>query len=91
LRNVEGLQFVEINDSDVCCGFGGTFSVNYPEISTAMVDEKIDNIIASGAECVTGCDVSCLMNIKGRLARRQVNVEVKHVAEILAARGGKLS
>jgi len=89
LRNVEGLDFIEMYDSDVCCGFGGTFSVNYPEISTAMADEKIDNILASGAEVVTGCDVSCLMNIKGRLSRRGENIEVKHVAEILAAGGGE--
>ncbi|MBM9603781.1 (Fe-S)-binding protein [Desulfopila inferna] len=87
LQNVEGLQLIEMNDSDVCCGFGGTFSVNYPEISTAMADEKIDNILASGADCVTGCDVSCLMNIQGRLSRRGEKVRVKHIAEILAGRG----
>ena len=87
LHNVEGLTLLEMNDSDMCCGFGGTFSVNYPEISTAMVDEKIDNILASGADYVTGCDVSCLMNIKGRLSRRGENVQVRHIAEILAAGG----
>ncbi|MBT8359768.1 MAG: (Fe-S)-binding protein, partial [Deltaproteobacteria bacterium] len=53
LGAVAGLEFVEMKDSDICCGFGGTFSVNYPDISTAMVDQKIDNIIASGAEFVT--------------------------------------
>jgi L-lactate dehydrogenase complex protein LldE len=74
-----------MNDSDICCGFGGTFSVNYPDISTAMVDQKIDNIIASGAEFVTGCDVSCLMNIQGRVSRRQEQIKVKHIAEILAS------
>lgn len=87
LYNVAGLEFIEMNDSDICCGFGGTFSVNYPEISTALVDEKIDNILASGADYVVGCDVSCLMNIKGRLSRRKESVEVKHIAEILAAGG----
>ncbi len=91
LRHVEGLQLIEMKDSDVCCGFGGTFSINYPEISTAMVDEKIDNILACGAECVTGCDVSCLMNIKGRLSRRGESIAVKHIAEILAAGGGQMS
>jgi L-lactate dehydrogenase complex protein LldE len=85
LRNVEGLRLIEMHDSDVCCGFGGTFSVNYPQISTAMVDEKIDNIVASGAEYVVGCDVSCLMNIRGRMARRGESVKVLHIAEILAA------
>lgn len=89
LSHVEGLQLVEMKDSDVCCGFGGTFSLNYPEISTALVDEKIDNILASGADVVTGCDVSCLMNVQGRISRRGESIQVKHIAEILAA-GGEL-
>ncbi len=87
LNHVKELEFVEMNDSDICCGFGGTFSVNYPEISTAMVDEKIENILASGADYVVGCDISCLMNIKGRLSRRGEKVQVKHIAEILASGG----
>ena len=87
LNYVKELEFIEMNDSDKCCGFGGTFSVNYPEISTAMVDEKIENILASGAEYVVGCDISCLMNIKGRLSRRGEKVQVKHIAEILASGG----
>ncbi len=84
LNSVVGLEFVEMKDSDSCCGFGGTFSVNYPEISTAIVDEKIDNILASGADIVTGCDISCLMNIQGRLSRRGEDIKVMHIAEILA-------
>lgn len=84
LANVKGLKLIEMTDSDRCCGFGGTFSINYPEICIAMVDEKIDNIIASGADYVTGCDISCLMNIQGRLSRRQERVQEKHIAEILA-------
>jgi len=90
LENVTGLDFVEMKDSDTCCGFGGTFAVNYPEISIAMVDEKIENILASGAATVTGCDVSCLMNIKGRLSRRGETVKVVHIAEILSAKGGEI-
>lgn len=86
LNNVQGLELIEMQDSDGCCGFGGTFSVNYPEISTAMVDEKIENILATGADVVTGCDVSCLMNIQGRLSRRGDKVKVLHIAEILGAR-----
>ena len=86
LKNVTGLELIEMDESDSCCGFGGTFSVNYPEISTAMVDEKIENILASGAKVVTGCDASCLMNIQGRLSRRGEQVKVMHIAEILAAR-----
>ena len=77
-------------DSDTCCGFGGTFSINYPEISVAMVDEKIANILATGADAVVGCDISCLMNIQGRLSRRGENVKVLHIAQVLAGmKGGK--
>lgn len=89
LKNIRGLELIEMQNSDTCCGFGGTFSINYPEISTAMVDEKIDNILATGADAVVGCDISCLMNIQGRLSRRGEKVKVLHVAEILAgSRGG---
>ena len=90
LQNIRGLELIEMRDSDVCCGFGGTFSVNYPEISVAMVDEKIDNILATKARVVTGCDISCLMNILGRISRRKENVEVLHIAQLLAGtKGGK--
>lgn len=89
LYNTSGLHFIEMRDSDTCCGFGGTFSINYPDISTAMVDEKIENILATGAEVVTGCDISCLMNIQGRLSRRGEKVKVMHIAEILARQSGE--
>ncbi len=88
LAGVSGLELVEMTDSDVCCGFGGTFSVNYADISAAMADEKVDNIVATGADYVVGCDMSCLMNIQGRLSRRREQVKVKHLAEILASTGG---
>jgi L-lactate dehydrogenase complex protein LldE len=88
LHHIKGLEFIEMKDSDTCCGFGGTFAINYPDISTAMVDEKIENILASGAEVVTGCDISCLMNIQGRLSRREENVKVMHIAELLASTAG---
>ncbi|MGB3211283.1 MAG: (Fe-S)-binding protein [Desulforhopalus sp.] len=84
LNNVRGLELIEMKDSDTCCGFGGTFSVNYPEISVAMADEKIDNILATGANTVTGCDISCLMNILGRITRRGEDIQVLHIAQILA-------
>lgn len=88
LDHIEGLELIEMDNSDTCCGFGGTFSVNYPDISTAMVDEKIENILATGADIVTGCDVSCLMNIGGRLSRRGEKVKAVHIAELLAGRAG---
>lgn len=89
LNNVRGLELVEMAVSDRCCGFGGTFAVHYPEISTAMVDDKIDAILASGADTVTGCDISCLMNIQGRVSRRGEDVQVLHIAQLLAPGGGK--
>ena len=84
IRNIEKAEFIEMKESDRCCGFGGTFSVKYPVISTAMVDEKISNILASGADAVTGCDVSCLMNIQGRLSRIGSPVKTLHIAQLLA-------
>jgi L-lactate dehydrogenase complex protein LldE len=87
LEKVRGLTLLEMVDSDTCCGFGGSFSVNYPEISVAMTDEKITNILATGADAVVGCDISCLMNIQGRLSRRGEKVKVLHLAQVLA--GGK--
>ncbi|MFH0728272.1 MAG: (Fe-S)-binding protein [Pseudomonadota bacterium] len=84
LDKVRGVERVEMKDSDHCCGFGGAFSVKYPEISTAMVDEKIRNILDSGADTVTGCDMGCLMNIQGRLSRKEIPVKTLHIAQILA-------
>jgi len=84
IRNIKKAELVEMKDSDRCCGFGGTFSVKYPVISTAMVDDKVHNIIASGAHAVTGCDVSCLMNIQGRLSRIGSPVKTLHIAQLLA-------
>lgn len=83
IQHIKEAQFVEMEDADRCCGFGGTFSFKYPDISTAMVDDKIKNIIASGADTVTGCDISCLMNIQGRLSRLNSPVKVKHIAQLL--------
>lgn len=85
LRHVRDLHLVEMVSADTCCGFGGTFSVNYPDISLALVDEKIDNILRSGADIVVGCDVSCLMNIRGRMARRKETIQVLHIAQVLAS------
>lgn len=84
LAGVRGLELVEMTDSDRCCGFGGTFSVKYPDISTAMVADKVANILATGADTVVGCDMACLMNIEGYLARHDHPVKVRHIAQILA-------
>lgn len=87
LAQVRGIELVEMADSDRCCGFGGAFSVKYPDISTAMVAEKVANILASGADTVVGCDMGCLMNIEGFLSRNGLSVKVKHIAQILAVQG----
>jgi len=84
LRNVRGLNFIEMNASEECCGFGGVFSVKFPEISGAMGDVKADNIVASGAEYITACDPSCLMQIDGILRRRKAPIRTIHLSSILA-------
>jgi L-lactate dehydrogenase complex protein LldE len=74
--------------SERCCGFGGTFSVKLPEVSTAMADEKLDEIVASGCDTLVGCDLSCLMHLEGRARRRGLDITVKHLAEVLDGRDG---
>lgn len=86
LRKISGAEFVEMNDSDRCCGFGGSFSFKYADISAAMAEEKVHNIIASGADTVVGCDMGCLMNIQGMLSRQESSIRVMHIAELLATR-----
>jgi L-lactate dehydrogenase complex protein LldE len=85
LESVRGLELIELPNAEVCCGFGGTFCVKYPAISTKMVDDKAADIAATGAELVLAGDLGCLMNIAGRLSRLGSSVTVRHVAEILAA------
>jgi L-lactate dehydrogenase complex protein LldE len=89
LQSVRGLELVELADAEVCCGFGGTFCVKYPEISTRMVDDKAADIAATGAELVLAGDLGCLMNIAGRLSRLGLPVAVRHVAEVLAGADGQ--
>ncbi|MEN8245043.1 MAG: (Fe-S)-binding protein, partial [Thermodesulfobacteriota bacterium] len=83
IANVKGIDFVEMHDSDRCCGFGGAFSFKYPDISTAMLEDKVRNIEASGAQAVVGCDMGCLMNIQGMLNRKNINIKTMHIAELL--------
>ena len=84
LRNVEGVELVEVASAESCCGFGGTFSVKYPEISVAMLDAKLEAVEAEGVDAVVSGDVSCLMQIGGRLNRRGSKVRAIHLAEVLA-------
>ncbi|WP_244556931.1 (Fe-S)-binding protein [Fulvimarina manganoxydans] len=84
LKSVEGLTLKELPDADVCCGFGGTFCVKYPDISNAMVTKKAKRIGETGAEMLLAGDLGCLMNMDGKMKREGRKVEVRHVAEILA-------
>ena len=84
LHSIERLRLVELAGREECCGFGGTFCVKYPEISTHMVDRKVNAITASGAEVVLSGDLGCLLNIAGRLSRQGSSMRAYHVAEVLA-------
>ena len=89
LRRLAGAEFVELGGSDECCGFGGSFSVRLPEVSTAILDKKLTSIEATGADCVVACDAGCLMQIGGGLGRRGSRVRALHLAELLEReRGG---
>jgi len=84
LGKVRGLTLEEGAEAETCCGFGGLFCVKYPEISGRIVDAKVDDIVATGADLLLGGDLGCLLNIAGRLKRRGAAVAVRHVAEVLA-------
>jgi L-lactate dehydrogenase complex protein LldE len=84
LGSVKGLELVELADADVCCGFGGTFAVKYPDISNAIVERKTEHIAATKADLILAGDLGCLMNIAGKLSRQGRKVAARHVAEVLA-------
>ncbi len=84
LASVTGLTLAEMKDPDVCCGFGGTFCVKYPEVSNAIVEKKIGQVAATGAPMLLAGDLGCLMNMAGKLQRQGKTVQVRHVAEVLA-------
>ncbi len=84
LAATEGVELVEPAETATCCGFGGLFSLKYPEISAAIVDRKTADLRAAHADLVTGGDLGCLMNIAGRLSRAGVPLACRHIAEVLA-------
>src|SRR6201987_1298893 len=84
LASVSGLRLAELPGAEVCCGFGGTFCVKYPEISDKMVTDKAADMAATGAEAVLAGDLGCFLNMPGKLYRQAREVEVRHVAEVLA-------
>jgi L-lactate dehydrogenase complex protein LldE len=84
LRKVRGLELRELDLAKECCGFGGTFSVKFPELSVAMADEKLRSAVRAGAETLVACDTSCLMHLDGRARRLGVPLRCLHIAELLA-------
>ena len=90
LASVAGLSIEELPGAEVCCGFGGTFCVKYPEISDKMVTDKVADIAATGAEAVLAGDLGCLLNIAGKVYRQGRLVEVRHVAEVLAGMNNRV-
>ena len=83
IQHVDGATYVELDRQDQCCGFGGSFAVRYPEISGALVDDKMQCVLRTDANALVSTDTGCLMNIGGRLRREGHALEVLHIAELL--------
>jgi len=84
LSSLDGLSLTELKEPEVCCGFGGLFAIKYPEISERMADDKIADAQSTGASLMLGGDLGCLLHLKGRMQRKEVAMEVRHVVEVLA-------
>jgi L-lactate dehydrogenase complex protein LldE len=84
LKSVDGLKLNELKDADVCCGFGGTFCIKYPDISNAIVERKTAEIATSGADTLLAGDLGCLLNMAGKMKREGRPIKTRHVAEVLA-------
>ena len=87
LRNLEGVEFVELPGADECCGFGGSFAVRLPEVSSQILAKKLENVEATGAARLVACDAGCLMQMGGGLRRRRSRVRAVHLAELLDGGG----
>ena len=84
ISKVKGIELIEMKDSDVCCGFGGTFSVKHENISTAMAGQKVDNALETGAEYIVSTEASCLMHIEGYINKHNKPIKTLHIADLLA-------
>ena len=84
LSHVKGLELVEMNDNETCCGFGGTFSVKFEPISIGMADQKVQNALATGAEYIISTDLSCLMQLDGYIKTKGFSLKTMHIADVLA-------
>jgi L-lactate dehydrogenase complex protein LldE len=85
LANVEGLELVEMNDVETCCGFGGTFAVKFEPISVSMADQKVTNALQTGADHIISTDLSCLMHIQGYITHNGLKLRTMHIADVLAS------
>lgn len=90
LNTVQGLKLKELPGAEICCGFGGTFCVKFPEISNRMVADKVADAAATGAGTLLAGDLGCLMNMAGKMTREDIDIEVRHVAEVLADMTGEV-
>jgi len=84
LQHVEGLELVEMNDVETCCGFGGTFSVKFEPISIAMADQKVKHALDTGAKYMISTDLSCLMHLQGYINEKGYDLQTMHIADVLA-------
>lgn len=85
LSYVKGLELIEMKDNEVCCGFGGTFSVKFEPISTAMGQQKVQNAIDSGASYIVSTEASCLMHLQGYISKHKLPIKTIHIADVLAS------
>ncbi len=85
LRKVKGLELIEMKETDVCCGFGGTFSVKFEAISSAMAEQKVQNALETGAEYIVSTDSSCLMHQYGYIKKHKLPIKVAHIVDVLAS------
>ncbi|MDE3183663.1 MAG: (Fe-S)-binding protein [Bacteroidota bacterium] len=85
LKKVKGLELVEMNEAETCCGFGGTFAVKFEDISNAMADQKITNTLKTGATHIISTDLSCLMHLQGIITKKTLPLTTMHIADVLAS------
>jgi L-lactate dehydrogenase complex protein LldE len=86
LNRVQGLEFIQLKEEETCCGFGGAFTVTYPEVSRSMMENKVKDIVATGADTVVMCEPGCLMNVAGGLHKAGSNIRAMHIIDLLASR-----
>jgi L-lactate dehydrogenase complex protein LldE len=85
LKNVKGLDLVEMDDNETCCGFGGTFAVKFDAISIAMADQKVNHALATGSEYIISTDCSCLLHLDGFIKKKELPIKTMHIADVLAS------